>query len=237
MLFANEIIPRQLNSGTRFMTITYKGPPVQIDSSVFTRFHDLNKLTMIGRNITALSSGTFLNQPHLTSVNFTRSSISRLPSILFDSDNQILDFSFVYCKFRHFPVNIFSNIPNVVGMEFSYNPLENCQHNKFSIEKEFQNLTRLATLRINGFGTSHEDCQDISSNYLQPLSHVRNIYLSESNIFSAGLNILAPLKCLIRLVIDKLPLFENCPSQASQLFENLPQSLTTLTMKYWTTSA
>jgi len=111
----NEIIPRQLNSGTRFMTITYKGPPVQIDSSVFTRFHDLNKLTMIGRNITALSSGTFLNQPHLTSVNFTRSSISRLPSILFDSDNQILDFSFVYCKFRHFPVNIFSNIQKIAN--------------------------------------------------------------------------------------------------------------------------
>jgi len=232
----NEVIPRQLNTGTRYMVITYTGPPVQIGSSVFTRFHDLNELTMIGRNITALSPRTFLNQPHLNSVNFTQTFISQLPSDLFASKNQIIFLNFPHGKFRHFPVNIFPNIPKVKGMEFSYNPLENCQYNKMSIEKEFQNLTTLHSLRINGFGTSHEDCQDISSDYLQPLSHVRNIYLSESKIFSAGPNILSPLKSLQSLVIDRLPLFKNCPSQASQLFESLPQSLKNLNMRYWTTS-
>jgi len=231
-----EIIPSRLNANTTFMTITYTGPPVELNNSTFSHFHNLRKLTMIGRNITALSPRTFFNQPHLNSVNFTLSSISQLPSILFDSPNEVRDVSFLFGKFSHFPVNIFPNIPNVVDMEFSYNPLDNCQHNKLSIEKDFQNLTRLETLRINGFGTSHDDCQDISSDYLEPLSHVKNIYLSESNIFSAGPNILAPLKSLKHLIIDKLPLFQNCPSQASELFRSLPQSLASLTLRYWTTS-
>jgi len=226
---ANEVIPRQLNPGIKYMVITYAGPPVQIDSSVFSKFYNLKKLTMIGQNITALSSGTFLNKPNLEYVNFTHSSISQLPLGLFALNNHITSLIFSYGRFRHFPVNIFPNIPRIHSMDFSYNPLENCQYNKISIDKEFQNLTRLSILKINGFGTSHEDCQDISSDYLQPISHIQEINLSESNIFSAGPSILSPLKSLQNLVIDRLPLFKNCPSQASQLFENLPR----ITAVYW----
>ena len=90
----------------------------------------------------------------------------------------------------------------------------------------------LINLNIGNYGGR---CRYISHNYLDPISQVSELHLSESGFLEGPQTLLKPLINLKILHINDVSSYKECPNLAKELFANLPQGLENLRARDWKT--
>ena len=191
---------------------------------------NLTDVTICG-NIFSLARNTFGYQPRLQNLYIRSTKLSYLPNRLFNNSYSIKLLNLAFNQFKELPVNIFQNILNIQHLDFSYNVIVGCSNS--TIGPEFRNLSKLKTLELTSYGRNQTLCSSVGKDYLQPLEHVSDLYLSNSQIFYGDPRILSPLKNLEQLVITGVPRYKECPSEAEELFKNLPAALRHIILKNW----
>ena len=185
------IIPRNLKPSTTSLLLRYTGPLADLTPHTFEYLMNLTDVTICG-NISSLARNTFGYQPRLQNLYIRSTKLSYLPNRLFNNSYSIKLLNLAFNQFKELPVNIFQNILNIQHLDFSYNVIVGCSNS--TIGPEFRNLSKLKTLELTSYGRNQTLCSSVGKDYLQPLEHVSDLYLSNSQIFYGDPRILSPLK-------------------------------------------
>jgi hypothetical protein len=148
-----ESIPQTIPVDTRRLLIYYSGLPVNLNSSMFDKYHLLNNITLSG-NFKSISPHTFSKHGVLAYFTLKHTLVASLPDYLFHPDQFLIHLLLPHNRFTSIPENVFHQLDEVRKLDFSYNPIDIC--NMTSIGERFATLANLESVSLAGLGTSDQ---------------------------------------------------------------------------------
>ena len=228
-------IPQELNHTTKWISITYYGTDITLEEAMFSNFKELTVLTLRG-NFRAIQNNTFRELKYLTNLTLTNVSLTNIEDDAFGSNSSITSLNLTVTKLKFIPTQVFHSLNNLEVLDLSVNTaMTICSPEIPNVGMEFSYLTSLTTLKLNWLG-QYDNCGKITDAYFKPIAQVKELHLSASSFLEGPQTVLKPLSNLTILNIDGVDCYKRCPSNARELFSNLPNSLEYLSASAWKTN-
>ena len=229
------VIPQNLSSSLKQLTVYYKSSDdTSLGPEMFSRYTQLTNLTIYGHHIVSLKKNVFKHLRSLINLSFRSTFIREIPSGLFSSNSLISILDLSRNKLTSIPFHIFGNLPHLLKLDLAFNNivLENCS----SIGPDFEKLSNITHLSIANVTVKDSCKRNISRKFFAPIHDtVRELNLTMSNIYEGDSRIFKDFTVLESLDISIAEGFKGCPAKASAFFNNLPDSLESLSFRRWRT--
>ena len=226
---STEVIPQDipqelLNTMTK-LKIDYQGKArawiTKSDMVIYKHLKDLRIKGNIGR----IEERAFEDLEHLENLTITETQISVLPDNLLPLNSMLHTLNLQMNKLLNIPLKIFNQTRNLVRLDISANcmNISNC-----TLGKEFELLSSLEELKIAGM-TLHM-CNQTFSNINTGL---KSLNMANTSASFSDPAIFSRFQKLEHLDISHIEKYAKCPHNATALFQYLPLSLKSITMRKW----
>ena len=230
-------IPQNLSSSLEHLEVFYSGfEDTVIGPEMFARYSRLTSLSIYGYHITSLGENVFKNLEFLVSLSVRSTLVNTLPPGFIPNNSLIVTLDLYNNRLTELPYHLFDQMPRLSKLNLAFNRivLDDCS----SIGPGFEKLTNLTYLTITNLTVAPTCMRNVSKNFFQPIQDtVKALNLTMSNIYEGDPRIFKDFAVLETLDISLANGLKYCPSMASSLFDNMPDSLVRLAMRRWRTKS
>ena len=227
----SDPFPQKLDPNTQMIWIEYEGKrPLKLNASMLDRYTKLQALRLSG-NINEIQELTFARATNLEHLEIENSKLTYLHQNCFGNKTNLKSLHLTQNSLMtKIPFEIFKNLPELKDLILAYSGFEIC-HGE-TIGEQFYHLTSLKKLNLVGLGDP-ESCKNISSRFLEPVSGLVQLNLSESAVLHGDQTLLMTMPKLNELYLNNLEPYKQCPSKVKVLLENLPSKMKYLHTRSW----
>ena len=183
--------PLQLDKNTKTLVIEYLGHTgFKLTKDMMDHYPKLQALTLQG-NLTEIEEGAFLDAKNIKQLIITKTLLREFPDHAFGNATSLKILRLNYNPMlSDIKTTVISSLTHVKYADFSYSGFPICDNSTLMLSLHL--LRKLFVLNLAGLGQA-EKCANSISGFLDSISHVKELILSDSGFVYEDKAILKPL--------------------------------------------